>query len=113
MGHRWYGPSWPIFSRFGCIWSRKVHFSTFSAKLTFQCRRNGPQNPPFCPGSFQNTFIIYSSISPQYIFQKYFSKTKSRESENMKFQKNQVTNKCPIFEGTLTKPAAWRRLRIA
>ncbi len=32
-------------------------------KLKFQCIRNGPQNPPFCPGSIQDTFIICSSIS--------------------------------------------------
>ena len=48
---------------FGLTWHRKVHFSTFSGKLTFQCTRNGPQNPPFCPGSPQDTFILYSSIS--------------------------------------------------
>ena len=39
-------------------------------KLKFQCTRNGPQNPPFCPGSIQDTFIIYSSIYHQHLFQK-------------------------------------------
>ena len=58
------------FSRFGGTWYQKVHFSTFDGKLTSQCTRNGPQNPPFCPGSLQDTFIIYSSISHQPIFQK-------------------------------------------
>ena len=66
------------FSRFGGTWGQKVHFSTFPGKLTFQCTRNGPQNPPFCPGSLQDTFIIYSSISHQHIFQKYLSKKNSR-----------------------------------
>ena len=47
------------FSRFGGTWGQKVHFSTFFCKLTFQCSRNGPQNPPFCPGSLHDTFIIY------------------------------------------------------
>ena len=82
----------------GLTWHQKVHFSTFSGKLTFQCSRNGPQNPPFCPGSLQDTFIIYSSISHQHNFQKYFPKKQNlenRKSENLKFQKTQVTNKCP------------------
>ena len=66
------------FSRFGGTRCEKVHFSTFSGKLTFQCTRNGSRNPPFRPGSLQDTFIIYSSISHQYIFRKYFAKTKTR-----------------------------------
>ena len=69
-----------IFSRFVGTWHRKVHFSTFFGKLTFQCTRNCPQNPPFCPGSLQDTFIIYSSISHQHNFRKDFPKKKeSRE----------------------------------
>ena len=28
-------------------------------KLKFQGIRNGPQNPPFCPGSIQDTFILF------------------------------------------------------
>ena len=87
------------FSRFGGTWGQKVHFSLFSGKLTFQCSRNGPQNPPFCPGSLQDTFIIYSSISHKHIFRKYFSKTQNlenRKSENLKFQKPRFTNKCPV-----------------
>ena len=71
------------FSRFGGTWGQKVHFSTFFCKLTFQCSRNDPQNPPFCPGSLQDTFIIYSSISRQHIFRKYFPNKKSR-LENLK-----------------------------
>ena len=59
-----------FFSRFGGIRCQKVNFSTFSGKLTFQCSRNGPQHPPFCPGSLQDTFIIYSSISHQHNFRK-------------------------------------------
>ena len=38
-------------------------------KLKFQCTRNCPQNPPYCPGSIQDTFMIYSSISHQHISQ--------------------------------------------
>ena len=80
------------FSRFGGTWDQKVHFSTFSGKLTFQSSRNGPQNPLFCPGSLQDTFIIYSSISHQHIFPKYFPKTniENRKSENLKFQKTRL-----------------------
>ena len=63
-----------IFSRFGLTWHRKVNFSTFSGKLTFQSTRNGPQNLPFCPGPLQDTFILFSSIFHQHIFRKYFSK---------------------------------------
>ena len=57
------------FTRFGLAWHQKVHFSEI---LEFQCTRNGPQNLPFCPGSLQDTFIIYSSISHQHIFSKLF-----------------------------------------
>ena len=98
------------FSRFGGIWGRKVQFSTFSGKLTFQCSRNGPQNPPFCPGSFQDTIIIYSSISHQHIFQKYFPRKRNlenRKSENLKFQKTQVTNKCPAWPGSAGTLLPW------
>ena len=35
-----------IFSRFGLTWHRKVNFSTFSGKLTFQSTRNGPHGFP-------------------------------------------------------------------
>ena len=84
------------FARFGITWHRKVHFSIFSGKLTFQSTRNGSQNPPFCPGSLQDSFIIYSSISHQHIFRTYCWKRKNenRKSENLKFQKPRFTNKC-------------------
>ena len=58
-------------------------------KLTFQCTRNGPQNPPFCPGSLQDTFIICSLILHQHIFRKYVAEIKNlenRKSENPKTQ---------------------------
>ena len=76
------------FSRFGGTWYQKVHFSTFSGKLTFQCTRNGTQNPPFCPGSHQDTFIIYSSISHQHIARKYFAKRKISISINRQIRKS-------------------------
>ena len=37
----------------------KSSISMIDGKLEFQCTRNGPQNPPFCPGSPQNTFISF------------------------------------------------------
>ena len=83
-----------IFSRFGGTWHRKVHFSTFSGKLTFQCTRNGFQNPTFCPGSLQDTFIIYSSISHQHVSQK---KIENRTSENLKIPKPRFTNRSPVL----------------
>ena len=76
-----------ILARFGLTWHRKVHFSTFSGKLTFQSIRNGSQNHPFCPGSLQDTFIIYSSISHQHIFQTYLAKRKISRIENLQISK--------------------------
>ena len=64
----------------GLTWNQKVHFSTFDGKLELQCTRNGIQNPPYCPGSLQDTFIIYSSISDQHIFQKYVARRKNLEN---------------------------------
>ena len=86
-----------IFTRFGLTWHQKVHFSWFSE---CQCTRKGPQNLPFCPVSLQDTFIIYSSISHQHNFQKYFLNKiyiENRKFGNLKFQKNRFTNKCPVF----------------
>ena len=37
-------------------------------KLKCPCTRNGNQNHPFCPGSVQDTFIIFSSISRHQIW---------------------------------------------
>ena len=78
------------FSRFGGTWGRKVHFSKFSGKLTFQCSRNGPQNLPFCPGSLQDTFIIYSSIFHQHIVFKNNSKKQKIENWKSEISKTQV-----------------------
>ena len=61
---------------FGLTWGQKVNFSIFDGKLTFQCPRNCHRNHPFCPGSLQDTFIIYSSILHQHIFRKYVIKIK-------------------------------------
>ena len=58
------------FTGSGLTWHQEVPFSTFDGKLEFHCIRNGPQNPPCCPGSLQDTFIIYSSISHPHIFRK-------------------------------------------
>ena len=89
-----------IFSRFGGTWHRKVHFSTFSGKLTFQSSRNGFQNPPYCPGSLQDIFIIYSSISHQHNFRKYFPEKIAR-IDNMKiwnFKKPRLLTSAQISE---------------
>ena len=55
--------------------------------MEFQCTRNGSRNLPFCPGSLQDTFIIYSSISHQHMFQKYFAKKKHWIVENLEILK--------------------------
>ena len=76
-----HGPYEDIPSNFGRIWSymgSESPLSTFDGKLTFQCTRNDPQNLPFCPGSLQDTFIIYSSISQQHIFKNILRKLKTR-----------------------------------
>ena len=65
----------------GLTW--QVHFSTFDGQLELQCTRNGPQNPPYCPGSLQDTFVIYSSISRQHVFRTYFAKRKNSKIENL------------------------------
>ena len=73
-----------IFTRFGLTWHQKVHFSEI---LEFQCTRNGHQKLPFCPGSLQDTFIIYSSISHQPIVSNIFPrkmKIGNWKSENPK-----------------------------
>ena len=88
------------FSRFGGTWGQKVHFTTFSSKLTFQCTRNGPQNLPFCPG-LSRTPLLFSSISNHQIFQKDFAKTnlENRQSGNLKIQKPRFTNRIPANVG--------------
>ena len=67
---------------FGLTWHQKDSFSTFDGKLELQCTRNGPQNPPFCPGSIQDTFIIYSSISHNHCFQHLFQKEENEKSKS-------------------------------
>ena len=85
-----------IFTGSGLMWHQKVHFSTFDGNLELQCARNGFQNLPFCPGSLQDTFIIYFSISHQHICRNYFAKEKleNKTSGNLKIQKPRFTNRC-------------------
>ena len=64
---------------FGLAGRQRIRFSTFDGKLELQCARNGSQNLPFCPGSLQDTFIMYSSISHQHISLTHFEETKTRE----------------------------------
>ena len=71
------------------LWARVANFLshrivkslTFRiyGKLKFQCTRNGTQNPPFCPGSIQDTFIIF----PPYLTTR-FPLTKSRKYTSRK-----------------------------
>ena len=62
---------------------QKVHFSTFDGKLEFQCIRNGNQNHQFCPGSPQNTFIIFFDIKKPDVFQ-FSHKSTIWKSESLK-----------------------------
>ena len=73
---------------------------TFSMKMDdnhrenqpFQCIGNGSQNEPFPPGSLQDTFIIWSVISQQHIFdfslKKHFD---SPKSENLRIRQNPIS----------------------
>ena len=78
-GAQLYGPRVSIFLSHGIV--KSLTFRIYG-KLKFQCTRNGPQNPPFCPGSIQNTFMNF----PRYLttrFPKNISqKQKTRKSEN-------------------------------
>ena len=88
---------------FGLTWGQKVDFSTFSGKLAFQCTRNGLQKPPFCPGSLQDTFIIYSSILHQHIFRTYLAERNKNENlkcEHLKIPKPRFTDRCPDMSDT-------------
>ena len=69
---------------FGGTWGQKVHLATCDGKLTFQSTRNGPQNISFCPGSLQDAFIIYSSISHQHIYRKYVATNNISIIKNLK-----------------------------
>ena len=48
------------FQHFPVNWHFKVH-----------CTRNGPQNLPFCPGSLQDTFIMFPRYLTNIFFRKY------------------------------------------
>jgi len=76
---------------------QKVNFSTFDGKVEFQCIRNCFKNLPFCPGSPQNTFLIFlryveTSFSPNEFY-------RNQTSENMEI----ATNRKSIFPGSLTR----------
>ena len=63
-------------------------------KLRFQCTRNGPRKPPFCPGSIQNAFTIF----PRYLTTRFFNFVLPEQKiENMKIPKPRFTNKCPAW----------------
>ena len=55
-GAQLYGPRVSYFLSYRLV--RSLTFRIF-CKLEFQCTRNGPQNLPFCPGSIQNTFLVF------------------------------------------------------
>ena len=75
-------------------------------KFKFQCTRNGPQNPPFCPGSIQDTCILF----PRYLTTRFLKmilqkpiNLENRTSGNMKIQKPRFTNRSPA-RGPLSSP---------
>ena len=86
---------------------QKIYFSTFDGKLELQCARNGSQNLPFCPGSLQDTFIIYSSISHQHIFRRKQKRTgkhiEHRKSGHLKNRSWKVKVSSFVSAGTVSK----------
>ena len=84
-----------ISARFGLTWHREVLFSTLSGKLTFQCSRNGPQNPPFVQG-LSRTPLLFIPRYLTHIFSKIIlQKDKISIIENLELQKPRFTNRSP------------------
>ena len=98
------------FAGSGLTKRRASWFSWFSEILEFQCTRNGPQNLPFCPGSPQNTFILFSSIFQNQIFQMSFQTSDIWKSGNLKVwqrcasenNRHLSIQKCFNFRGLLS-----------
>ena len=53
-------------------------------KLKFPCTRKGAKNHPFCPGSIQDTFIIFPRYLTNLFCKMILQTTKSRESKSCK-----------------------------
>ena len=65
-------------------------------EISMYSTRNGSQHPPFCPGSPQNTFIIFFDMAKPFVVSKWFSQNRtSRTFENLEIPKPRFTNKCP------------------
>jgi len=107
---------WPQVSYFLSHQITKSLSFMISGKLECQSTRNSPQNQPYSPGSIQDTFIIYASISHQHIIKKCFTKTLNKHDNrtygNLKIQKPRFTNKCPVCNAWLSGlsglPKPWR-----
>ena len=77
-------------------------------KLEIQCTRNGHQNPPFCPGSPQNTFIFLRYFKTRF-FKLIVLKSNIWKSENLKVWQRRASKnnrdlssqKCFNFRGVL------------
>ena len=93
----------------GLTWHQKVHFPTFDGKLELQCTRNGPQNPPFCPGSLSRTPLLFitrylTNINAKLISQK----EQISRIANLKIQKPRFTNRSPEKHTACSSPQATR-----
>ena len=66
-------------------------------KLKFQCTRNGPQNPPVCPWSPQDTFFIFPRYPTTRFPQKQMQEHEVSKLGNLKIQKPRFTIKCPVW----------------
>ena len=91
-----------IFSRFGGTRCQKVHFSTFSGKLTFQSTRKWPSKPSILsrdsPGHLHYLFL---DISPTYFSKTFRKKKTSRKSGNLKNRSWKVKVSSFVSAGTV------------
>ena len=78
---------------------RKANCSCYLAKKP--CVRNEYQNPTFCPGSSQNTLIMFRRYIGMILFSTYlFSQIESLQIQNLKTMKTPTEN---LIESRLIK----------
>ena len=79
---------------------RKSTFQHLTVNWNFNVLEMALKTLHIFPGSIQDTFIIYSSISHKHISRTYVAKRKNldnRQSGNLQIPKPRVTNRCLGF----------------
>ena len=100
MCGKWCATLWARVSNFLSHRIVKSLSSMIFGKLGFQCTRNGSQNPPFCPGSPQNTFIFLRYFKTKFvqIHSPEIEHLESWQYDNLKYRETHFpksTDKCP------------------